>query len=183
MHISSFGVLVSFIAYLIFPQHVFAQTPKEDSKQIVFNIQNEIVMIDGLLVVNTQAPEIIKLPETPVIKEYAVMSINNPVTPITEPVKDEGKENKPKPRTNAVAATKKTLGAPSGTPEISKPNGPVVITPGKEYHVVATAYSSTVDQTDSSPFITASGSRRRPRMTYDASARNTGRRRTKCFAI
>lgn len=158
MHISSFGVLVSLIAYLIFPQHVFAQIPKEDNKQIVFNIQNEIVVMDGLFVVNKQASEIIKLPETPVIKDHALISINDPSTPATEPTtKNENKDKKPKPRTNTMALAKKTISTPTGTPEIPKKNGPVVITPGKEYQVVATAYSSTVDQTDNSPFITASG--------------------------
>lgn len=158
MHISSFGVLVSLIAYLIFPQHVFAQTPKEDNKHVVFNIQNEIVMVDGLLVVNKQASEIIKLPETPIIKEHALVSVNNPVTPIIESdTKNKNNDKTAKPRANTIVAAKKTLNASAGTPEIPKQNGPVVITPGKEYHVVATAYSSTVDQTDSSPFITASG--------------------------
>jgi len=42
---------------------------------------------------------------------------------------------------------------------VSKIQGPARFTHGKIIEVTATAYSSSVDQTDASPFITASGER------------------------
>lgn len=136
MHISSFGVIVSILIYFLFPQHAFAETPKED-KKIVFNTQNETITSEGFPITSTKSTnEILRIPEEPAIHSGALIAVNDPNTVITPP------EIPKKPVVKQLA--------------IKKP-GPVIITPDKEYQVVATAYSSTVDQTDSSPFITASG--------------------------
>lgn len=139
MHISSFGVIVSIIAYFLFPQHAFAQTPKENNK-IVFKTQNETISPEGFSVNSKENTSgIIQVAQSPVIYNGAILTHNDPVTMVT-PVEVK---KKPVPKGNIYIPPKTT--------------GPTVINPGKEYQVVATAYSSTVDQTDSSPFITASG--------------------------
>lgn len=139
MPILSFGVMVSIIAYFLFPQHTFAQIPKEDDKQIVFNTQNKSITPNGFFTIQDKETQaMLNLPELPAIDDSALIAINNPDTILTPTP-----PSPPKPKNK----------------NISKPNGPVIINHGKEYRVVATAYSSTVDQTDSSPFITASGTR------------------------
>lgn len=138
MPISSFGILISLITYFLFPQHVFAQIPKEDDKQIVFNTQNEKFTSDGLLASEKQKDSLeIKVSERLLVSNGALLAANDPTTTITK-AKDTDKK-------------------PAAVKTYVLKNGPVVIETGREYQVVATAYSSTVDQTDSSPFITASG--------------------------
>lgn len=130
---------MSIITYFLFPQHTFAQIPKEDGKQIVFNTnaQNKTITPNGFFTIqDKEAQVMLNLPELPAIDDGALIAINNPDTVLTPTP-----PSPPKPKKK----------------NIPKPNGPIVINPGKEYQVVATAYSSTVDQTDSSPFITASG--------------------------
>lgn len=139
MPLSSFGVLVSIIAYFLFPQHVFAQIPKEDDKQIVFNTQNKTIIPNGFFTIqNRKTQTMLSLPELPAVGDSALIAINNPITILTPTPPPM-----PKLKNKNIPAAK----------------GPIEINSGKEYQVVATAYSSTVDQTDSSPFITASGTR------------------------
>lgn len=129
----------------MFPQHVFAQIPKEDNKQIVFNTENNTtITAQGVFITyNINATEALGPAEKPVVSNNALIAVNDPVTEIKElAVKQPVAKESKKPVIKKVAAEKR---------------GPTVIVPDKEYNIVATAYSSTMDQTDSSPFITASG--------------------------
>lgn len=141
MSISSVWVMVSILTYLIFPQPTLAQAKQTENTKTIFNTQNENITPDGFPVTPNR-----KITQSYNLNKNTVLAVNSPITTL--------RKEEPKPKKKPVV--RKTA-ASSGPAYIERPNGPVVITPGKEYQVVATAYSSTVDQTDSSPFITASG--------------------------
>lgn len=138
MSISSVWVMVSILAYLIFPQPTLAQAKEAGNTKLIFNTQNESITPDGFPVSPNR-----KVTKRHNLNKNTVLAINSPIT------NPRMEQPKPKPAVRKAFA--------GGPVHIDRPNGPVVITPGKEYQVVATAYSSTVDQTDASPFITASG--------------------------